>query len=168
MSYKVITHDALCVAAARWLHRHDDNCNIPNCFLCAVDVSFWTIYKERPDVVGFSSSAPPVLIEVKTSTSDFKADADKFVRKWPDRGIGAFRFYCTPAGLVKKENLPAGWGLLEYEGGKISIAQESGYFEHSFMCEQKLLLSILRREGVHGVYSCRDLEQNNDVPDDRG
>lgn len=168
MSYKVITHDALCVAAARWLHRHHDNCNIPNCFLCAVDVSFWTIYKERPDVVGFSSSAPPVLIEVKTSTSDFKADADKLVRKYPDRGIGAFRFYCTPENLIKKDTLPPGWGLLEYADGKMSIIKESGYFEHSFMCEQKLLLSILRREGVHGVYSCRNLEQTNEANYDRG
>ena len=69
MSYKVITHDALCVAAARWLHRHNDNCNIPNCFLCAVDVSFWTIYKERPDVVNLYQNGGRVAkMDVETST----------------------------------------------------------------------------------------------------
>lgn len=66
---------------------------------------------EYPDVIGFQGHAS-YLIEVKISRSDFLCDKKKPFRKNPTRGMGTYRYYMCPPGLIKIEDLPEGWGLL--------------------------------------------------------
>ncbi|MDR6218732.1 hypothetical protein [Deinococcus soli (ex Cha et al. 2016)] len=68
---------------------------------------------EKPDVLGFLDIDHTVLIEVKISRSDFLADARKPWRQRPEEGMGDWRYYLTPPGLLRAEELPRNWGLLE-------------------------------------------------------
>jgi hypothetical protein len=54
-----------------------------------------------------------VLVEVKVSKSDFLADRQKPHRAEPNRGVGKYRYYMAPAGLIKVDELPNRWGLIE-------------------------------------------------------
>jgi hypothetical protein len=72
--------------------------------------------REQPDVIAFRSSCS-AMIEVKVSRSDFFAD-----RKKPERdagGIGIYRFYLCPEGMIKPEELPPRWGLLYAKGRSV-------------------------------------------------
>jgi hypothetical protein len=65
--------------------------------------------------------------------------------------VGCERFYLTPAGLIRREELPPGWGLLELRRGRIEALQPSARNLRSasgFRCEMNLLLASLRRVEV--------------------
>jgi hypothetical protein len=91
--------------------------------------------REIPDAIGWLRSGVSLLIECKASRGDFLSDAVKPSRRSgkagvpvspapnppkpeskPPRkteGLGAYRFYLTPSGLLRPDELPEGWGLLE-------------------------------------------------------
>ena len=65
--------------------------------------------------------------------------------------MGCERFYLVPGDLVRREELPTGWGLLEYRGGRIENTQPSAKNLRSatgFRYEMNLLLASLRRVEV--------------------
>ena len=102
---------------------------------------------ETPDCIGWNSFRS-ILIECKTSRSDFQRDAKKSTRIHPDLGMGNERFYLTPAGLLKKEELPAGWGLLEVTPeGKVRMKQQAEWRKGAKEMEMTLLVSAIRRIG---------------------
>ena len=112
------THKALCALAVKWLKRPHSSGG-PSCLVAVSEVaSGWT--GEIPDAIGFNLShweAGATVIEVKVTRSDFLAD-----RRKPHRlegGLGAWRYYMAPVGLIKLEELPAGWGLIEVTPGGI-------------------------------------------------
>jgi hypothetical protein len=77
-----------------------------------------SIDSEIPDVIGFDSWQS-IMIEVKVSRSDFLADKKKAHRA---KGMGNWRFYCCPQGLIKVDELPEKWGLIYVnEKGKVRI-----------------------------------------------
>src|SRR5690606_27391155 len=67
---------------------------------------------EIPDVIGFRDDGSFVL-EAKTSRSDFLCDRKKPFRINPKEGLGDWRFYIAPEGLIKTNELPPMWGLIE-------------------------------------------------------
>ena len=92
-----------------------------------------------------------MLVECKITRSDFLADREKPFRQNPERGVGSERFYLTPPALLKLEELPAGWGLLEYRRGHIEMLQPSAKSLRTavgFRYEMNLLLASLRRVEV--------------------
>lgn len=77
-----------------------------------------SISDEIPDVIGFDSWQS-ILIEVKVSRSDFLSDKKKPHRA---KGMGNWRFYLCPKGMIRKEELPEKWGLIYVDGkGKARI-----------------------------------------------
>jgi len=74
--------------------------------------------REQPDVVGFRAACS-VIIEVKVSRADFLADAKKQSRTIHSAGLGNYRFYLCPDGLIHPSELPSKWGLLYACGTKI-------------------------------------------------
>lgn len=53
-----------------------------------------------------------MLVEAKASRADFLADARKPHRLDQATGIGRWRYYLCPEGLIQPEELPPRWGLL--------------------------------------------------------
>jgi hypothetical protein len=94
-------HDRLTQLAGRWLKR--------NGFGVVATELTCSGSRERPDAIGFRSEAS-AIVEVKVSRADFLADAAK-----PERragGLGLYRFYLCPAGMIRPDELPPRWGLL--------------------------------------------------------
>jgi len=65
------------------------------------------------------------VFESKVSRSDFKADINKRHRGLENNSgwhATSEHWYVTPAGLVSKDEVPEGWGLLEAdENGRVSV-----------------------------------------------
>lgn len=108
------THKALAELAVRWLKRVRSSGG-PGCAIAMSECK--TGYSgEIPDAIGFrrtghAQTDGSVVIEVKISRADFLADAKK-----PHRvsgGVGSWRYYMAPTGLIAPMELPTGWGLLE-------------------------------------------------------
>ncbi len=73
--------------------------------------------RERANSIGFRSQCS-AAIESKVSRADFLAD-----RKKPHRGVGGmglYRFYSCPAGLLAADELPARWALLHADGKRVT------------------------------------------------
>lgn len=110
-SEKKWKHGEVVEIALKWLRRHPSanghGCN----FAVAECASGYT--GEIPDAIGFRLEHPgttSVVVEVKVSRGDFLAD-----RKKPHRingGMGVYRYFMCPEGMIKPEELPSGWGLL--------------------------------------------------------
>ena len=61
--------------------------------------------------------------------------------------MGDRRYYLAPKGIIKAEELPGKWGLLEPYGSGITIIEPTGWFfkEKNARGEIKLLVSAMRR-----------------------
>jgi hypothetical protein len=137
-----VTHAKLVALAVRWLRR----------YRCGVVLSEQAcVSGEMPDAIGWKRACHSVLIEGKVSRADFLADRDKLFRQKPEIGVGCERYYLTPRGLLRTEELPTGWGLLEVWGREIEPVKASAKnlrSEIGFHNEMNLLLASLRRVEV--------------------
>lgn len=91
---------------------------------------------ERVDALLFCSDSS-YLIETKVSRSDFLADAKKPFRKDPSQGIGDYRYYACPEGLIKPDELPEKWGLIYAPLGRTSAFMPVGYGGSIVVGQQK-------------------------------
>ncbi|WP_010323648.1 hypothetical protein [Marinobacterium stanieri] len=107
-----MTHDALSGLASKWLKR-SYSANGPGCHVGLVEVG-GLFGGERADAWGYrwGHRGGSVLVEVKTSRSDFLADAKKPHRNGEKLGMGLYRYYLCPEGIIQPDELPDGWGLL--------------------------------------------------------
>jgi len=137
-----MTHVQLVERAVRWLRG----------YRCGVVLSEQAcVSGEMPDAIGWKQACHSVVVECKVTRADFVRDRAKPFRQKPEKGVGSERYYLTPPGLVKIEELPAGWGLLEFERGKIQMTHPSAKNLRTttgFRYEMNLLLASLRRVEV--------------------
>lgn len=137
-----MTHAQLVERAVRWLRS----------YRCGVVLSEQACASgEMPDAIGWKRACHSVLVECKVTRADFLADRGKPFRLKPEQGVGSERFYLTPPALVKIEELPVGWGLLELRRGRIEMVQASTKNLRTatgFRYEMNLLLASLRRVEV--------------------
>lgn len=145
-----LNHTELCTAGGRIMR------NYFGCGVVATELSSFAV--ESPDVFGFKQSGlVTFLFEAKTSRSDFFADAKKTSRKAPSKGVGLFRYYLTPPGLISIDELPLKWGLIEInhrngihsfhgKNPKSQLGDEFAFRERSSVDELAILYSISRRQ----------------------
>jgi hypothetical protein len=103
---------------------------------------------EMPDAIGWKKACHSVLVECKFSRGDFLVDRGKPCRANPEAGVGCERYYLARQGLIRVEELPTGWGLLEVCGREIERVKASAKNLRSamgFQNEMNLLLASLRR-----------------------
>jgi len=106
-----------------------------------------TLTGEIPDIIAFSSKTS-ILIECKTSLSDFRADRKKPFRS-VNTAIGGQRWYLAPQGIIPLKSLPLHWGLLEVTPKrKIIVSQNCELQPRHFLNEIDILLSTLRRLNI--------------------
>lgn len=97
-------HSELVTRAVAWLK--SKGCRV------VLHDPFRTPLSEQPDAIGWRDGLS-ILVEAKTSLSDFRVDAGKPWRLDPLKGVGDWRFFIAPAGLLSSDMLPEGWGLIE-------------------------------------------------------
>lgn len=117
---------------------------------------------ENPDIWAFNGD-DTICIEVKTSHADFVADQKKWWRRAEnDSKVGMFRYYLAPKDVIKPEELPEGWGLLEWDGtiirGRFNIEKVTSPMQifPPSQGDLHIIGSLLRREGLkEGIYNYR-------------
>jgi hypothetical protein len=153
------THRELCHLAVKWLQRAPGR-NGPACQVAFSEAKCgWN--GEIPDAIGFRTAAEDegsVVVEVKISRSDFIADRVKAHRQDPANGMGMYRYYFAPEGLIAVSDLPELWGLVEVsQRGIMTVRaghvmhprsqQLAWRHERSVAREWLLLASMLSRVG---------------------
>jgi len=107
-----MTHDDLNLLAVRWLKR-PESANGPGCQVALTEVG--GLYGgERADAFGYrwGFGGGSVVVESKVSRCDFLADRAKPHRNGGRCGMGTYRYYICPEGLIDIQDLPEKWGLL--------------------------------------------------------
>lgn len=107
-----MTHAVLVEAGKSWIRRIG--------FPIVASELMTHVTPEIPDIVGYRSTSS-IVIEVKVSRSDFRRDARKAHRS--AGGLGLYRFYLCPAGVIDPSELPERWGLLYAEGRSIALVR---------------------------------------------
>jgi len=137
-----MTHAQLVAKAIQWLRS----------YRCGVILSEQVCASgEMPDAIGWRRACHSVVVECKISRADFLADHEKPFRRKPQLGMGCERYYLAPAGLLRPEELPGGWGLLESRNRSVAMVQPSARNLRTttgFRYEMNLLLASLRRVEV--------------------
>jgi hypothetical protein len=106
------THKSLQEIAVSWLKRPSSGRG-PGCQIALQEVG--GLYGgERADAWGYrwGWGGGSIVVEVKVSRSDFLADAKKPHRSGEVLGMGTWRYYMCPEGIITLDDLPHGWGLL--------------------------------------------------------
>lgn len=134
------THADLVALARDWLKNR-----------CAVVVSeITTTPGEEPDALGWQGS-DSILIECKASRADFLADKNKVFRRNLETGLGDYRYYLAPVGVIKDDSeLPDSFGWLEINPmtGKIRPRRHAEYQKaKNITRETRILISCIRRIG---------------------
>jgi hypothetical protein len=147
-----ITHDFLCLQAEKWLSKQGFGVVFHDKFKANTSTG------EQPDCLGFRSGLS-LLLECKTSRSDFIADRKKKFRADSSLGMGDWRFMLAPKGLIDFREIPIGWGLLEHDGRRILKTfgwptnmywYDSKPFTGNKQAECDYMYSALRRMQIRG------------------
>jgi hypothetical protein len=101
-----LTHAMLIERAAKWL------ANTRKCSIVLTQASSYS--NEHPDAIGWFRGGWSIVVECKTSVSDFYADRRKRWRQPGAIAMGQERWYLAEPGLIKPALVEdTGWGLLE-------------------------------------------------------
>ncbi|EKY4114519.1 adenylosuccinate synthase [Pseudomonas aeruginosa] len=163
-SQPVFTHRDLCDIAVKWLQR-PNSAGGPGCHVAVSECrTGWS--GEIPDAIGFRAAGfedGSTVIECKVSRADFLADRRKSHRA--AGGVGNWRYFLAPAGVIRTDELPEGWGLLEvnrrghvkavagvatyYRCGYDELRKQTAAWRHEADRdrEQFLLVKVLHRAG---------------------
>jgi len=142
---KTLTHKDLIPYAARWLRKRH----------IAVVTEIASGAGESPDALGFTCSRS-TLIECKATRADFRADKKKLWRCTEKDGVGKYRYYLAPPGVIPHDEVPPKWGLLELTprgAVKVVVQPNRGdrsartWFNRNAANEIAILVSCLRRVG---------------------
>lgn len=138
-----MTHSELCKLAVVWLKRPysrgGHGCKV------AIDECQTGWSGEIPDAIGYCSTGQPlrdgtVLVECKVSRADFLSDKAKPHRQ--AGGVGNWRYYMAPEGIISTEDLPARWGLVEVNARGHLKVRRGVYVDSNYVLQGERLVSM--------------------------
>lgn len=138
-----MTHAELCKLAVGWLKRpysrggHGCKVAIDEC------ITGWS--GEIPDAIGYCSTGQPlrdgtVLVECKVSRADFLADSAKPHRQVG--GVGNWRYFMAPEGLIQLAEIPPKWGLVEVNSRGHLKLRRGVYSDTNYVLQGERLVSM--------------------------
>jgi hypothetical protein len=138
-----MTHAQLIKLAEAWLRRYG----------CHIVLTEQTAESgEVPDAIGWKNRNRSIVLECKVSRSDFLGDRYKAARCQDSKSMGCERYYFVPKGLLREQELPQGWGLLEATRSevimKVKALPRDQRSMPGLLAEMELLLASLRRVEV--------------------
>ncbi|WP_019025398.1 MULTISPECIES: hypothetical protein [unclassified Thioalkalivibrio] len=122
-----MNHGDLVQLALQWLRRPASRKG-PGCAIALSEVG-GVFSGERADAWGYrynpgSGGPGSTLVEVKTSRADFFADQKKQHRNGGASGMGRYRYYLCPEGVIGRDDLPPRWGLIHANArGHLKVLQ---------------------------------------------
>lgn len=110
----MLSHSELVQIAAKWVKNYLKFPIIETELKCIGS-------REIPDILAFRSNTS-LIVECKTSLADFRKDFKKPERNGQIMGVGNYRIYCAPKGMIDINKVPDSWGLIEVSSkGKVTI-----------------------------------------------
>jgi len=156
-----VNHKELAKRAVGWL-KNNQKCMVVINELTSTHVS------ERPDAIGFKGGMS-ILIECKCSRADFLRDKKKHFRRDLEDGMGNMRYYMAPVRMIRVDELPPMWGLLEVYDSTIRIKQKGEFFcETNKTGEVALLTSVIRRLEISTAVFVRYEDDNKSLHESCG
>jgi len=106
----------------------------------------------RADIVGMSGSGRVIIVEVKSSAADFRADT-----KWPEYVGYCDQFYFALAVDGPVELIPSGVGLIFADAYSGEFARDAPHNPMPGAQRRPLLLSFARHaaDRLHALQDCR-------------
>lgn len=144
-----MTHSEMCKLAVMWLKRPysrgGHGCKV------AIDECQTGWSGEIPDAIGYCSTGQPlrdgtVLVECKVSRADFLADRLKQHRQ--AGGVGNWRYFMAPEGLIKLDELPQKWGLVEVNARGHLKVRRGVYIDSNYVLQDERLVSMRHESDV--------------------
>lgn len=154
-------HSELIQRAEKWLR------NTAKC--CVVLTEASGAGSEIPDVIGWRlGGKTSYTIECKLSRSDFLRDQKKWFRSRENYGVGQYLYYMSLPKIIKTDELPEYWGLLEVQENsvkKIVEAKRRNFSKgtRSFFGEMGILYSELRKIQLIKQGKIKYLEKSRSV-----
>jgi len=143
------THASLTEIAVKWLRRSHSQKG-PGCHIAISEArSGWS--GEIPDAIGWRSAGHndgSVVVEVKVSRSDFLADKKKNHRNGSEAGLGNWRYYMCPEGLISADETPEGWGLL-WVNSRGHVKPQLGAVTIQNYLKREEMIQAMRLESDH-------------------
>jgi hypothetical protein len=101
---------------------------------------------EQADAIGWFPTHS-IVIECKANRADYLGDKKKPHNRSIQGSMGDKRYFLAPPGVIKREELPEGYGLLEpYGRGITKVSDYTGFRKaKNHQAEITLLLSAIRR-----------------------
>jgi len=143
MRIGVSKHKHLVERAVMWLKRKRYPVILPE-FIA------YTWNRENPDVIAFNSHHS-VVIECKTSRSDFLRDKKKPCKNLIYKGMGNYRYYLCPENIIQIDDVPKIWGLIWVVEKKFILRKQAPFIPWAEICyksEINTLVSKVRRNEV--------------------
>ena len=141
-----VTHDDLMISLAEHLRGNSDR-------MVWCDMQLGPMWSARPDVWTLNKSytnPKPMAYECKISVADFRSDVTS--GKWQSYlGHSCAVTFAVPAGLVTKDDLPKGCGLMTWNGTEWRTAK-AATLNHQTELPQDLMLKLL----IDGVKRCEE------------
>lgn len=139
------THAQLCKLAVGWLKRPQSR-GAHGCKV-AIDECRTGWGGEIPDAIGYRFAGEKnteldgtVLVECKVSRADFLADKAKPHRQ--SGGVGNWRYYMAPEGIISVSELPEKWGLIEVNSRGHLKTRVGVYTDSNYQLQRERLLAM--------------------------
>ncbi len=97
---------------------------------------------EIADIIVIEPNKASTLYEMKASRGDFLSDKKKVFREHPEQGMGNFRYYVCPKGLIDVSEIPEHWGLLWVYPSQIRTIRKATWQECDVEAEQRIVISM--------------------------
>ena len=150
-----LDHKTLVILAERWVRQYSFPITAPEMVIVRTP--------EIPDLIAFNAYGS-IMVECKMSRSDFLIDKKKPWRQ-PNKGMGNYRLYIAPEGIIKPEDLTRmeealgcpRWGLLEVNDKKKVIERVVPTFGYPNPCmyehTKELIRNVPHLYGEDGQYN---------------
>lgn len=146
-----LNHATLCARAVRWLLGLKGQ---RRCVVAFSELTTVTMDCE-PDAIGWTPRGLCLFVECKVSRSDFLKDAKKQTHV-SGAVPGQLRFYMAPAGVLRPDDMPPGWGLLEVVGTRVRVVVDATHHvladREGQRREIQLLVAAIRRHEAGVVF----------------
>lgn len=137
------SHADLVAVAERWL-------SSTRC--CGVVLTEQGYGTERCDAIGWGKLGS-IVVECKVSRDDVRRDRKK-PHRTRDGGLGCERWLLTPQNLLRVDEVPDGWGLLEWTGHMVRRRVPAPIRDRAadaYVRELAVALGELRKYHVQGI-----------------
>ena len=104
------------------------------------------VYACRPSLL--ARNAEPAIYEVKVSRADYLADLARPAKRGAYSALAQAVYYCTPAGLVHKGELPDGCGLLEEQPGGTFFLVKRARRARAFAVSADIAMTLMVKRQV--------------------